>query len=356
MECVDYLLVGQGVAGTVLGYSLISRGYSVKIIDEKRSVTSSLVAAGLFNPITGRKRNKTWLCDELFNFLPSFYKEMEKTLKADFYHPMDLYFPYEDIQSKNELIAKTASPSIASYIKETINESYKNILKQYEGGFVVTRSGWIDVPAMLNAFHCLLTEKDAFSEEKFETAFLRFEEGHVVYKNIKASKVIFCKGRHEAADSFFDYLPFTLAKGEVLEIEIPDLPETLILNKGVFILPLGNHRFKVGSSFIWCNPEDSDEPSEKGLAEIYEKLEGLINLPYKVISIKAAIRPTVRDRKPMMGLHPDNQLVGIFNGLGSKGVSIAPYFADHYIDFLEGKNALMQEVDIHRFLKFYHKN
>lgn len=356
MQNIDYLIVGQGIAGTVLGYSLIKRGYSIKIIDEKRTVTSSLVAAGLFNPITGRKRNKTWLCDELFNFLPAFYEEMEGKLKADFYHPMDLYFPYESIESKNELIAKTASPSIASYIKETVNESYKDILHHYEGGFVVTRSGWLDVPRMMHAFHTYLTENDSFEKELFETHLLDFCKDGVVYKNLQAKKVIFCKGRHEAANSYFDYLPFTLAKGEVLEIEIPDLPEKLILNKGLFVLPVGNHRFKVGSSFIWCNPEDMDEPSEKGLAEIYEKLAGLINLPYKVISVKAAIRPTVRDRKPMMGLHPDNKLIGIFNGLGSKGVSIAPYFANHYIDFLEGKIDLMKEVDIQRFLKFYSKN
>jgi len=161
--------------------------------------------------------------------------------------------------------------------------------------------------------------------------------------------VIFCEGYRVLDNPFFKQLPFTHAKGEILTIYAKKLKLDKILSKGIFILPIGNHFFKVGSTYNW---NDLDEkPTEHGKNEIVDKLEKIIGTSFEIISHRAGIRPTVIDRRPILGFHPVFANLGILNGLGTKGVSLAPFFANHFVEFLEDGKPLLPEVDINRFMK-----
>ena len=138
-------------------------------------------------------------------------------------------------------------------------------------------------------------------------------------------------------------------KGEILTIHAPGLTEDFILNKKVFVLPVGNHRFKVGSTYDW---EDlTEQPTELGKRSIVERLERLINVDYTTENHQAGIRPTMIDRRPVIGFHPVYKNLAVFNGLGTKGVMLAPYFAKEMLIKLTNKNySVHKEVDINRFL------
>ena len=51
---VDYLIIGQGLAGSLLAWELIQRRCSVVVVDNGNE-NASQIAAGLINPITGMR-------------------------------------------------------------------------------------------------------------------------------------------------------------------------------------------------------------------------------------------------------------------------------------------------------------
>ncbi len=356
MKEIDYIVVGQGIAGTVMSYTLLKHGYSVLVIDNNPEVSASKVAGGLFNPITGKRRTKTWRCDELFPFMEKFYADLEKELHIKFVHHQNMYCPFDSIEAQNEWISKSAEPGMDSYIKTSSSNVYESVLNQYFGGFEVTRSGWLDVPLLIDNYRAFLKKNDQYVEARFDSKELQLNADSVVYKDIKARKVVFCQGSTASAEGLFNWLPFTLAKGEVFMTSIKNMPDSHILNKGVFMIPQKNDMFRVGATFTWANPGDDNTPIEKGVEELKSKITNLITPAYEVLEIKAAIRPTVRDRKPFIGLHPAFPSVAIFNGLGTKGVTLAPFFAEHFVDFLEGKVDLDKTVNISRYMSFYNQS
>ena len=62
---LDYLIVGMGLAGSALAYFLSKNGKKIALIDNNIDQTSSKIAAGLYNPITGRKMVKTWMAPKM---------------------------------------------------------------------------------------------------------------------------------------------------------------------------------------------------------------------------------------------------------------------------------------------------
>jgi glycine/D-amino acid oxidase-like deaminating enzyme len=179
-------------------------------------------------------------------------------------------------------------------------------------------------------------------------------DNSVRWKGITARKIIVCQGVYGQQDPYFDWLPFRPVKGEVLTLEIPGMPAGSIINRGVFVLPLGNERFKVGATYHWKHL--TWEPTPEARSELLEKFGALIKLPYRITGQQAGIRPATADRRPIIGLHPAVKTLGILNGLGSKGVSLAPLFAQYFVDYLEKDKHLPDEVNISRFFSLYEKH
>lgn len=187
-------------------------------------------------------------------------------------------------------------------------------------------------------------------EEKFDFSQLSVSENNISYKDLKVKKIIFCEGFKAIENPYFPKLPFKLTKGEILTIKLLGdkiIPTEKVVNKGVFILPLGNNTYKVGATYEWA--ELNEEATEKGKSELIEKLQKVIKTPFEIIDHQAGIRPTVNDRRPLLGFHSQHPQLAIFNGMGTKAVMLAPYFAKHFAEVLEGETSLDKEVDIARF-------
>jgi len=340
MEKVDYLIIGQGIAGSLLAHFLLKKGKAIKIVDKLNLNSSSRVAAGIFNPITGRRFVKTWLADEIFPFAEKTYRELESEFEQQFYFPKKIVRTLSGETELKEFDKKSKRPGFENYLIPIVQNE---ITKQVE----ILKGGNLDLLKMLNLMREKFKKSQLLLEEEFNYSELELTNDICKWKGIQAEMVIFCEGFRALNNPWFGDLPFTHAKGELLTIKSGDLKQQHILSRGIFILPIGNDQYKVGSTYDW--DDFSEQPTEKAKNELVRKLEKLIGKNYEIIGHQAGIRPTVKDRRPLIGLHQDFPQLGIFNGLGTKGVSLGPFIANHFVEFLEEDLALSPEVNIRRF-------
>jgi glycine/D-amino acid oxidase-like deaminating enzyme len=333
---------------------LLQHGKKVLVVDKGLETSSSKAAAGIFNPVTGKRLVKTWQADHLFSFLQEYYTNLEKDLGVKFLHLLPIYRPYASIEEQNAWTAQTSSPDLIPYTDtQTHPQRYASYVHSPYGGLLIRQSGYVDLPLLLNAYKQFLKSQDAYRQEQFTQADVTYTATKVIWKDVAAKKILFCEGTYNHENPYFNWLPFNQVKGELLLVHIPGMVSDCIVSRGIFVLPLGGEIFKVGATYVWNDL--SWQPTMEARAELTGKLQELIKLPFTIVNHLAGIRPASADRRPFIGLHPDNPVFGIFNGLGTKGVSLAPYFAQHFVEHLEQGKDLLKEVHINRYFSLYYK-
>ena len=345
---IDFLIIGQGLAGTGLGYRLEKSGQRILILDQPDQNKSSRVAAGLFNPVTGRKMVKSWKAEFLFPEIQPFYEEMELVTGREFLTRKKIYRPFLSIEEQNEWMGHSSDPAIGMFIEQIFSESQYQELRDPVGGVLFKMSGWLNINEYLDGMSEYFGDRlsiQSFDEAKLEKTSIGWN-----YEDISAKNLIYCNGLGSLQSRFFGYLPFAPVKGEILEVEQKFNPD-FIVNRGVFRVPLSDHLFRVGSTYTW---HDLDQgPTESAKNEILDKLQDLVRVPIESVkSHKTGIRPATKDRKPFLGKHPLEDSVYIFNGFGAKGVSLIPYFSKMMSDYLLYSKPISTEVDIARYFKY----
>ena len=351
MEQYDYILVGQGLAGTILARSLELAGKSVLLVDDPSLSQASRVAAGLYNPVIPKRMVKSWMIDSLLPAMDAFYTDAEQLLQQRFYFKKEIVKIFGEEQEK-ALWLKKCREDIGRYLSDTIREEFlADVVYNPYGASTILHAGNVDTKLFLSAFRAYFKGKGTLLEERFEPQALQVGTGELRYKNAVAAKLIFCEGFRATGNPWFPTLPFSLVKGEIITIRLKEgvIPDNTVINKGVFILPLGDNMYRVGATYAWADL--TERPTAEAKAELMEKLEKVIRVPYEVLEHQAGVRPAVQDRRPLIGLHKEHPELGIFNGLGTKGVMLAPYFAQRFRDFLLEGVPLDKEVDCSRSLK-----
>lgn len=348
MEKVSYLIVGQGIAGSLLAYELCKAGYSVRIWNHETENTSSNKAAGIYNPITGRKMVKTWLADELFPPLEAYYFQLEKELLESFIHPKPIYRPFFSHEEQNDWEGRASDQEFVPFIRQLHAKTrhIPGVIDPY-GGLELNYSGYVDMPKMLLRLRKFFHDKGIYHSGVFEYSELTINEELVSYKDMKAERIIFCEGPSVSQNPYWNHLPFKHVKGEILEIDA-NLPKDLILNRSVFVLPKNGH-YSVGSTYD--HEHLNHIPSAAGIQNIKNRLSKIFDGEYREVSQSAGIRPATFDRRPFIGFHSKYPLIGIFNGFGTKGVSLVPYFASQLVNYFLGTGEVSPEADIRRLIK-----
>ena len=345
MEKVDVIVVGQGIAGSLLAMELMKNGFSIRVFDDESKIKSSNAAAGLYNPITGRKMVKTWLADQLFPGLSDYYVSIEKKLESNFHHPIPIYRPFVSVEEQNDWLGNSASPQYQPFIREIKTESFQiHGIQDPYGGIVLERSGYIDLPTMLRSIKEFLKNKGLIRPELFEIEQMQIDNEGIKYGEIFAGKVIFCEGTHVIHNPLWSDLKFRPVKGEVMDI-LMQFDSNHIINRGVFMIPV-NGIVRVGATYD--NKNLDHEVTTRGLNILKEKLEKIFRGDYDIIRSWAGIRPATFDRRPYIGFHKKFERIGIFNGFGTKGVSLVPFFAKLFVENLLNKKELLPEVRLDR--------
>lgn len=347
---LDYIIVGQGIAGSLLSWFLTKEDLKILVIDELNLSSASHIASGVIKPITGKRFVKTWLADELIPFAENTYREFEVLFSDSFFHRTLFFKLFESVRAQNDWSARCASPEYLPYLEnENILYLDKEKVKNDFGGFEINGGSRLEPDKFLLHYRNYLREKNLLLEEAFSYDDLKADATSVTYKGHQARKIIFCEGARAIQNPYFTFFPFQLAKGECLILNIENFYPDRVINSEVLIMPLSQkNQYYVGATHEWYF--DDDKPSEKGRNELLGNLSVALNLPFEILDQKAAIRPTVKDRRPYIGFHPEFPTIGIFNGMGTKGISLAPYFAHHFTEHLVHQKPLMKEVDIKRFL------
>jgi glycine/D-amino acid oxidase-like deaminating enzyme len=351
-----YLLIGQGLAGSLLADALLQRGQRVRVVADARP-TASGVAAGLFNPVTGRKPQLTWRADALFPFLHRFYPDLETRLGARFFHPLPLYRPFGSASERADGLKLTAEPALRRFLEPAPDDGdYAATVRNDFGGLRTLGAGWVDVPALLTAFRRFLTERGLFEEATFSPESLHLTTDGAVWMGQNFTRVVFCEGAYATENPFFNWLPFNPVKGESLTLRLdgplpPGISIPGIVNRGVWLIPRADATARVGATYVW-KPLDW-ENTDEGRAFLEEKLRVWLKPSYAVIGQAAGIRPAVQGRRPLLGLHPEFRQLALFNGLGSKGVSLAPFFAQQMAELLVYGKEPDETVNINRFFSLY---
>lgn len=344
----DFLIIGQGLAGTLLAHFLEQAGRKVHVADEYDERSATQVAAGIINPITGRRYVKSWRVDELIPFARETYRALELKLNISIYHERNILRALFNSREENDWLARTGEEGYSEYMLDAARpgEYAEQTVPAYSYG-EVRHSAQVDVGALADAYREYLQEKKAITEERFEYEKLEMSGKGVRYGDFEAETAVFCEGHWAGQNPFFNYLPFGGAKGEVLIVRIPGAGFEKILKHRVFIVPLKDGLYWVGSTYSWKYEDDS--PTAEGRRYLEERLKDILKAPFEVVGHRAAIRPTVKDRRPFLGRHPEFPRLALFNGLGTKGASLGPFWAKHMADFLTENVKLEEEVDIRRF-------
>ncbi|GAB3808391.1 FAD-dependent oxidoreductase [Spirosoma humi] len=350
---VDFLIVGQGVAGSVLAWTLDQRGSTVLLVDDPVLPSASSVAAGLVNPLTGRKLVRTWKADELFPFLHRFYSGIEQQLGVTFFHAKNIYRPFRSVSEQTDYLTLAADPDTQQYVSRFVDDqAYRPFIHNPLGGLEVTQAGWVDLAEFVRIIKGYFARKNQFFEARVGVNDLTIKDRHVEWKGIEIDKVIFCDGVQSRENSLFDWLPYNPVKGQILTAVVDNYPIKNIVNQGVFILPVRPGLIRIGATYSW---HDLDwQTTEDGRAFLETKVAAILKTPYQIVSQQAGIRPSTKDRRPIIGLHPTKPAVGIFGGLGTKGVSLAPYLAEQFARYLLDGEDLEPEANISRCVSLYH--
>lgn len=343
---IDHLIVGQGLAGTLLAMELSAAGRQVLLIDQHHEGAASAVAAGIVNPITGRRLVKTWMIDDLLPKAMETYHRLEKTFQARFLHQVNIKRALNEQGEANLWMLRASYPDVAKYMSEKTTDSIPQMRPPHGFG-VIAPALRVDLPALIAAAKKHFIYNQQLVSKQFDYRQLSIRQNQVQYKDWTAGSIVFCEGHHITANPYFRFVEMVIAKGEVLILKIPDWPTVDLHKNALMYVPLGNDLFWVGASYEWY--AESDAPTAEKREELKRKVQKDLQTGFEVVDHRAAYRPTVKDRRPVLGRHPLHPSVFVFNGLGTKGASLGPYWAGEMRSFLlEGKQ-LPEEVEVGRF-------
>lgn len=347
---IDYLVVGLGLAGVSFCERLEVHKKDYKVITDN-SQTSSLVAGGLYNPVILKRFTLAWNADIQLEKAIPFYKGLERKLGTRLDYKISILRKFASIEEQNLWFEAADKKRLGKFLDTTLIKNNDGSIDAPFGFGKVLHTGRIDVKALIGAYQNHLVQHGRLLQEAFDFSALQIHEGYVEYKSIKARKIVFAEGYGLKNNPYFNYLPLQGNKGELLTIKAPGLKLDAIIKSSVFIIPLDKDLYRVGATYE--RSDKSNEPTPKARQELRDKLHTFLKCDYEIVGQVAGIRPTVADRRPLVGVHPKQGHLYVLNGFGSRGVLIAPTVSKQLFRYIEQGEALPPEIDIHRFMKRY---
>lgn len=339
----DVLIVGFGLAGWALTEVCKQKGMSFVVFDPLQNTTSR-VATGIYNPVVLKRFTAIWEAKALMEHaLPIYSNSSNSTAQTAV--PINRIF--SSAAEQNKWIVATDTPVLSSFLDPNIQKNTNININATFGMGKVLHTGWIDTDALLTTAQESLSEQLCFEQEYFDYNQLSWTSNSVRYKHWHAKNIVFAEGLGVLKNPWFSSLPILPNKGEWLLVRCEGLHLTEILKGSVFVVPLGNDTYRVGATY--ARDFENTLPSEGGKEWLINQFKKLINLPFEILHHGAGLRPTVPDRRPIVGPHPKYHRLWCINGLGSRGVLWAPYVANLTVLALNDASSIPETFHIDRF-------
>jgi len=349
---LDYLVVGLGLAGVSICEALEENGHSFHVISDGKQMAST-VAGGIYNPVVLNRFKAVWKGDCFLDYALPFYRDLESKLNTNFLDQTTLKRRFATAEEQNLWFEAASDSRLKRFLSTQIIQNTNEALIAPYGLGNVLETGRVDVPKLIGNYQSYLDEKGNHSRETVDKSLLEVTTDSVSYQHLNAKKIIWAIGHRNTTLTYFDYIPLVGNKGELLTIKATELQLDSLIKGPVFILPIGDDLYKVGATY-----DRSDltyEPTQAARMRLSEQLESMISCPYEIVAHEAGIRPTVPDRRPLLGRHPQYNNLVLYNGLGSRGVLMAPWLGRHLWEYLEKGKELLPELNIDRFDKRYQR-
>ena len=346
----DYIIVGSGLASIMFAEQLRIHQKSFMVISD-RSQQASVVASGLYNPVVLKRFTSAWRADSHLSCAIPKYASLEHLLglKLDYVTP--IYRVFNSVQEQNNWFLACDKPLLNQFLNPDLINNNNNFVKAPFGFGEVYYTGKIDTQTLIEGYCSFLSDKNQYMSDTFDYDSLVETSDGLEYKSINSKHIVFTEGYGIHKNPYFKQLPLEGTKGELITIYAPDLKLNTILKSSVFVIPMKNDNYLVGSTYEWT--DKTNTPTPKAKSQLLEKLELLISCKYEVVDQRAGIRPTVPDRRPLVGCHPNHNRMYVLNGLGTRGVLIAPSIAESLYEFIESNTSLPEEIDINRFASVF---
>ena len=345
MNC-DYIIVGSGLASIMFAEQLRTHQKSFVVISD-RSQQASLVASGLYNPVVLKRFTAAWnAASNLETAIPK-YISLEKLLGVKLDYVVPIHRVFNSVQEQNNWFLACDKPLLTPFLNPKLVDNKNNSVKAPFGFGEVNATGRIDTQKLIEAYRAFLSQMNQYISATFDyEALIETPEG-LCYESIQAKHIVFTEGFGIHKNPYFKQLPLEGTKGELITIYAPQLQLTPILKSSIFVIPMEGDHYLVGSTYEWT--DKTNIPTSEAKSQLLEKLERLVTCDFEVVNQRAGIRPTVSDRRPLVGRHPNHQKMYVLNGLGTRGVLIAPAMAEALYAFIETDAPLPEEIDISRF-------
>jgi glycine/D-amino acid oxidase-like deaminating enzyme len=326
----SYLIVGQGIAGSLLAWKLIEAGQAVTIIDNNHHESSSFISAGIINPITGQRLALTPQYDLLYKHAVRIYGQIGSKLGADLFIPK----PIVRVLRNKEELTRCSDLKSSKQTKQYVGGihrpgRYGARIHDPFGSLTIAQGGYLQTQLLLKAMKKYFIEQNILIDEQLSYDDLVIADTHVQWRSKTFDKVIFCEGFKAHLNPWFKDLPYNFAKGEILKItfESEALPDAIFCQQQ-WCLPTQDGTYLVGSTYDRDNINTI--ATEEGQSAILKGLSDFVTLKANVLEKYAAVRPVMLDQKPIIGFHRSIPTLGIFNGFASKGILWAPYHAEKF--------------------------
>ena len=327
----DYLVAGQGLAGTVFALSAIQRGLRVQVVDPEEPASCSRVAAGLMNPLSGPRLNLGPLEEAYWEQARAFYQHWEPILGVRCFEERPILRLLTQEDDARQWSKRASDPRYAPWHAPLPADWDASRYHNSLGGFTTLRCGRLDTVRFLDA------------AREWLRACGSYRPGLVPPEE----PAVWCLGFRSREHGPFQSVPLRPARGTIFTIQAPELREDHLVHAGKWLVPIGGDRYRVGSTYEW-DPQDA-QPSAAARDALTTFLNEWLPCPWALLREVAGIRPMANRGQPFLGRHPTARGQILFNGLGSRGSLIAPYFASRLLDLLECGTPLDPQVDVRRF-------
>ena len=344
-DALDFVVVGQGLAGTLLALELERRGRRVLVADDGWRTAASRVAAGVLNPVTGMRIVKTLGADDLLPAAKRVYSALGERFGETFFREVPFYRFYSS-EHEREIKAKRASdPEYAGWISEDVPAGTLcgGALADRLGGFFVHRAGWLDIPKLLDCARAEWRSRGVLLEENFDCGDVEISRAGTRWRGRDVrGGIIFCEGFRVRENPWFSHLKWQPAKGEFVELELAGTEnfQSQILKGNVVAIPLGGARWRVGTNYDRETLDTVPTPEvaerlRRAFSAMFVKLPSAEAAP-QLVAHRAGVRPAVQGALPKVGAHEKFPKLFLFNGFGSKGVTWIPLYAERFAEKLCG--------------------
>lgn len=342
---VDYLIIGQGLVGTWLSYYALQAGRTCMVVNDSLTASASQVASGVINPVTGRRIVQTWMIDTFLPFALKAYSDLGAQLNATIVKEAPVVLIHPTLQMQASFEYRFAHEHV--YLQKNNASDFEALMNAPFGTGQINQTVWIDLNLMIKGWRQQLINNTQYIDARFDIADLQITNEGVIWNGIQANRILFCDGIGSMENPYFKMLPFAPNKGEALIVEIKGLPNQAIYKNNITIVPWKDQLFWVGSNYEWDFKDAT--PSKDFRIKMETALTQLLKIHFKVVDHIAGIRPANQERRPFVGMHPSYPAIGICNGMGTKGCSLAPFFAKQFIEHCEKGTPIHPEASLERF-------